>query len=193
MNASRYLFAIATLGAVAISLASTAVVVPSDVAVSLAATPSVNLVPGQPITFTLAVTNLGPEPVDRVEIISSNISDQLDLSTAKVDCTGMVLNVVDTTTGAYYYYSWYPAFFSDIAVAETRACHLTLALTSHAQATTPFSFGLPSYYTDINSSNNSAMVLLQQVVPSIPSLSPIALLLLAVLIATAVAADRRFP
>ena len=163
------------------------IILPSDVSVTLTATPSVDLVPGQPITFTLSVTNLGPVPVHVLGIDSSAIYDQFDLHTAQVDCTAIVLNVVDGETTFYYYYQWYPAFFSDLAVGETRACHLTLALTSQAPAVMPFSFGLPSFIADPNPSNDRVTVLLQQqVVPSIPALSPAMLLLLAgVLAATA--------
>ena len=190
MNALRYLMALAALVS-ATAPAKYIVPVPSDVAVTLTATPGVDLVPGQPITFTLAVTNLGPVPVHRVEIISSDIYDQFDLSSAQVDCNGLVRNVVDTTTGFFYYYSWYPADVSDIAVGETRICHLTLALTAQAPAVMPLCFGLPSYYVDINPSNDSATVLLQQVVPSIPALSAAMLLLLAGVLAVIAAVARR--
>src|SRR5215475_10124641 len=72
--------------------------VPSDIAVTLTATPTSNLVPGQRIYFTLTVTNLGPATVNNLVVQSSPIYGEFDPYTGTVDCQDMIAQVVDTET-----------------------------------------------------------------------------------------------
>jgi hypothetical protein len=166
------------------------------VAVTLTATPSSGLEPGQSIVFTLAVSNLGPLPVDRLQIASSSIYDDIiDLSQASTDCEVMILTVVDTETGYYYYYyySWYPTDASTLAVGETRTCQLRFALAPNAPDVVPFSFGVPDYYVDINPSNNVGAVTLQRAgrASSVPTLSIGPMILFGLLLVASNARMRR--
>ena len=160
------------------------VVLPSDISVGLAAEPSTNLQSWQPITFTLSVTNHGPEPVERFAIVSSPIYDELDFNNASSDCQNIFLNVVDLVDGFYFLYAWQPAPTTPLAVNETRSCHLTLPLTAVAPTVMPFSFGLSRPWTDPDPSNNEATVVLRRGVEptAIPALSPALLIALVLLI-----------
>jgi hypothetical protein len=51
------------------------VVLPADISVHLSAQPDTNIVPGEPVVFTLTVVNHGPEPVDQLALISSDFYD----------------------------------------------------------------------------------------------------------------------
>lgn len=181
MRAARYLLTLALSLSTTLRVAAQPVPVPSDVAVTLTAEPSANLAPGESITFTLTVTNLGPMPVQRLQIISSNIyDDQIDVASAWTDCQVMYLAIVDEIDSSFfYYYSWYPTDASVLAVGETSTCHVRFALRARAPQVLPFSFGLPSYYVDINPNNDIGTVVLQRAVQLIPTLSPAMLLLLA--------------
>jgi len=187
MNALRYLLAAASLASVAAHAAAPPIIVPSDIAVTLTATPTVNLVPGQRIYFTLTVTNLGPATVTDLIVESSPIYGEFDPSSGTVDCQYMAAQVVDTATDFYYLYVWYLAGFSgDFPAGEMRTCHISFLITAQAPAVTPFTFGLPYYYVDINPSNDTATAFLQRAVepiPVVPVLSPAMLVLLASLLA----------
>jgi hypothetical protein len=164
------------------------VVLPSDVSVALTAEPSTNLQSGQRVTFTISVTNHGPEPVDRLAIGSSPIYDELDVFTASSsDCEGdIILAVADLENTFYFLYTYYAAFQeSPLAVGETRNCHLSLDFTEWAPSVFPVTFAMSSFETDIDPSNNSATVFLRRpiAVTSIPTLSPTWLVLLAGLLA----------
>jgi hypothetical protein len=162
--------------------------VPSDIAVTLTATPTANLVPGQRIYFTLTVTNLGPATVNDLVVQSSPIHGEFDPHTGTVDCQYMAVEVADTATDFYYLLTWFLAGFpGDFPAGETRTCHMSFQITAQASAVTPFTFGLPYDYVDINPSNDTATVFLQRAVdpiPVVPVLSPAMLLLLAGLLAT---------
>ncbi len=165
--------------------------VPADISVSLTAVPNINLVPGEPIVFTLSATNLGPEPVDRLLLISSDFYDQFGPSSAPNDCPGLGIVAYDGATFHYNFW-WYPTDAGILAIGETRVCNLTLTLTSQAPQTTPFSFGLAFFYQDINPDNNSATVYLRRAIAPIPALSmATALLLMALLAFSATLAARR--
>jgi hypothetical protein len=186
MNALRTLFAAAFLASVTARAAAPPIIVPSDIAVTLTATPTTNLVPGQRIFFTLTVTNLGPATVHNLIVQSSPIYGEFDISTGTVDCQYMGLQVVDDVTDFYYLYVWYLAGFSgDFPAGETRTCHISFLITAQAPAVTPFSFGLPYYYVDINPTNDIATVFLQRTVDAVPALSPMMLGLLAAVLAVA--------
>jgi len=168
--------------------------VPSDIDVTLTATPTNNLVPGQRIDFTLTVTNLGPATVQNVVVQSSPIYGEFDLNNGTVDCQHMAVEVADTATDFYYLLNWFLAApFGDFPAGETRTCHISFLITAQASAVTPFSFGLPSDYVDINSGNDSATVFLQRAPAApvaIPALSSATLLLLVALLAVTAGAQR---
>ena len=165
------------------------VVIPSDLSVHLSAQPAVNIEPGEPIVFTLTITNHGPEPVNHVGFISSDFYDQIDLNFGGADCKGIVLSVADGET-FHFNYSWYPTLFDGpLAVGESRTCHITLALTHQAPPIWSLGFSLRTFFEDINPSNNAATVILRrgEAAPTtVPSHSPLTLLLLVMgLLATA--------
>ncbi len=158
----------------------------SDISVHLSAQPSVGLVPGQPIDFTLSITNHGPEPVSRVTLLSSDFYDQFDLNFGTADCENLVVIITD---GEFFYYNlvWYPADFVILEVGETRTCHFALALSSQAPPIWPFSFGLADIDEDINPANNVSTVILRRgdIAPAaLPTISPYVSLLLALGLAT---------
>src|SRR3569623_1219320 len=143
---------------------------PSDVSVSLIASPSSDLVPGQIIDLTLSVTNNGPNVVPDLEIASSNFWDEFYLPAAQNDCL-MGIVVADGVGFSYYYYSWIPTIYAPIDPGETLVCHIKMALSSKAPAATPFTFGVPSYISDIDPSNNSATAYIRRFVEPVPTLS----------------------
>ncbi|HET6546658.1 MAG TPA: hypothetical protein VFG55_07940 [Rhodanobacteraceae bacterium] len=162
-------------------------VIPCDVSVGLDASPQTGLLPGDLVTFTVSATNNGPEPVSTVALSSSHIIDQFDLGAATVDCSGLGLVVADSQP-PYYYYDWYPTMEVVLAVGETRLCVINLPITRQAPATMSFSFSIPSFFVDLDPSNNSATVILHRAdaaVAAIPVLSTAMLFLLAGLLAMA--------
>jgi hypothetical protein len=158
----------------------------SDISVHLSAQPSVGLVPGQPIDFTLSITNHGPEPVSRVTLLSSDFYDQFDLNFGTADCENLVVIITD---GELFHYNlvWYPADFVQLEVGETRTCHFTLALSNQAPPIWSFSFGLAYTDEDINPANNVSTVILRRgdMAPAaLPTISPYVSLLLVLGLAT---------
>lgn len=190
MNTIRYLLA-AVLAIAADSVCSGQTILPSDVGVSLTATPSTNLVPGQPIGLVLTVTNYGPSPITELTLFSSIFVDEFHLISEDLNECNLLLIVEDLKTGGFDYFTdWNVSGAAGpppLAVGETRTCHFQLALTAQAPAVMPYSFGLPSGISDPNPSNDRATVQLQQAPPpppeSILTLSPAMLLLLAVSLA----------
>ena len=185
MNAWRTLLTAACLVSVSAHAVPPPIIVPSDIAVTLAAAPTTNLVPGQRIDLTLTATNLGPATVQDLIVQSSPIYG--DLSIDKVDCQDMAAEVVDAEPHPYYLLNWFlaGAISADFPAGETRTCHIGFSITAQASAVTPFSFGLPYYYVDMNPSNDTATVFLQRRVDSVPALSPMMLGLLALVLAVA--------
>ena len=158
--------------------------VPADISVALTAEPSGDLLSGQRITFTLAVTNHGPEPAAPVSLGSSAIYDELDVLSATTDCANLALAVVDTSDGFYYVYDWFPTDESPLAVGKTRSCNINLEFTEWAPDTFLFGFSMPDFLVDLDPSNNSATVTLRRAsqgsgAASVPTLSPFALVVLA--------------
>lgn len=157
------------------------IAIPSDVSISLTANPRNNLTPGQVVAFTITATNNGPEPVTALPLISSDFVDEFDLQAGSSECPGIALLVTDGET-FHYNFVWYPNDEGAIALGETRVCRINLPITSRAPNVLPFSFGMPSFVTDLHASNNTATVYLRRAfvaTRSVPALSPIMLLLLA--------------
>jgi len=169
---------------------------PSDVSVALTADPETDLESGQRIAFTISVTNHGPEPVAPVSLGSSPIYDELDVFSATVDCgNDLGLAVVDLNDGFYYVYAWFPTQESPLAVGETRNCYLELEFTEWAPDTFSLTFSMSDYLVDLDPSNNSATVTLRRanrgIATPIPTLSPLALAMLAGLLAWLASVVRR--
>ncbi len=163
----------------------------TDLSVDFTAQPSSSLVPGQPIEFTVTVTNHGPEPVPAVgsnlALFSSDFYDQFDSSFGSADCQGYTVFVSD---GDAFHFNlvWFPTFQDQgaLEVGESRSCHITLALSNQAPAEWPFSFGVAESFDDINPDNNVSTVILRRgdMAPiAVPTLSTYALLLLIVALA----------
>ena len=99
-------------------LAGNVVELPSDVSVSLVAEPTVGLEPGDIVTFTISVTNNGPEVVDRLTLSSSFFVDELDVFAGSViACEGPLLVAVSDFIGGYeYWIDWDPVTYTDPAL-----------------------------------------------------------------------------
>lgn len=160
--------------------------VPSDVSVALSAAPNAGLAPGDEILVTLSMTNLGPELVARVLVISSDIYNEYDPYQAYVECEGLAVTIGETLP-QYYNYWWYPALtLPPMQVGETRYCYLHLFLTEHAPPSVSLTFALPYFYSDLDPSNNSATVTLRRAgaaATPVPTLAFALLFLLATLLA----------
>jgi hypothetical protein len=165
------------------------IVLPSDVGVTLTASPTTNLQPGQPIDMTLTVTNYGPADVPILFVASSVYMDEMYFVSINPDeCTNMIIDVGEPTDSGYEFSAEWdlaglggtlPPFPPGIAV-----CHFQIALTRSAPLIYQFSFGLsPSLETDPNPTNDVATVTLQRAPPPpptpLPTLSTWVLLLLA--------------
>jgi hypothetical protein len=137
------------------------ITVPADISVQMTAEPRYGLVPGQPIVFTLTVTNNGPDSVDRLLLYSSDIFDEFDTSSGSNDCQGYAVVVSDGET-FHFNLTWSPTVQGILNVGESRTCHITLALSSQAPEVWPFSFGVAFFYEDINPNNNVATVTLRR-------------------------------
>jgi len=159
----------AAMGAAHSATTGNIVYLPSDVSVSLTAEPAEGLESWDSVTFTVSVTNLGPEVVDRLTITSSFFVDELDLFTGSViACEGPLLAAVSDFIGGYeYWISWDPVNYLDPAhltldVGETRTCQFSMPLTSAAPDAYPFSFRLSRGLSDLDSSNDFAEVVLKR-------------------------------
>jgi hypothetical protein len=173
------------------------ITVPADLSVSLTAEPDIDLQSGQRITFTLSMTNHGPEPVTLADVLSSSIYDELDPNAATADCGDTLgLIVVDLNDGFYYAYDWDPTLHSPLAIGETRICHLNLSFTEWAPDAFSLTFSMPYWLVDLGPSNNSATVVLRRSVlgtgaAAVPTLSPVALVILVGLLACIGSVARR--
>lgn len=137
-------------------------VVPADVSVSLCADPNTALVTGQPVTFTISVTNRGPAPVETLLVSSSDFTTEFALGGATSDCQSLGLVVVDSEFSFYYYYNWIPTLEGRIEVGETRTCHLTVPLSLDAPPVWDFGFSIPDFFVDLDPSNDTASVTLRR-------------------------------
>ncbi|HET6545212.1 MAG TPA: hypothetical protein VFG55_00525 [Rhodanobacteraceae bacterium] len=161
--------------------------VPADLSVDLLAEPNANLEPGELVTFTLSVTNHGPETVNIVSLRSSTFIDEFDLNgEGSSDCQNLVVAVGDFSGGYDYTLSWYLTLQGPLAVGETRSCHIRLVM-GNLPAVFAFSFFVSPYFQDINPANDRATVYLRRgatpAATPIPTLSRAAASLLAALIA----------
>jgi len=186
----------AQLVAAAFALASGTVrsqeAIPADIGVTLMASPSAGLVTGQPIDITVTVTNHGPEPATFLVLQSSTFVTQFGGFVTNPSECYLYETVVDAFPTPYYYINWTVANVlgdpgsSAFNAGDVLTCHFQMALTQQAPAVVSFSFGVSSYFTDINPANDNATVVLRRAVTQIPALStPTLLLLIALLLAVA--------
>jgi hypothetical protein len=163
--------------------------IPSDIGVTLTASPTTDLLPGQPIDMTLSVTNYGPESEPIVIVSSTVFVDELNVVETNFDECAIQLVVGDLANGDYdYRIDWTVAGLGGvappIAAGETRICHFGIALTQHAPSPYTFAFDLV-YVSDPNPGNdNAAVVLTRAAAPPpqpVPTLSTAMLGLLAAL------------
>src|SRR5262249_539770 len=128
------------------------VVLQSDVAVSLSATPSI-AAPGQPIHITVTVQNLGPSVLTHFPVSSSNIyPDQLGVDLSQEDCKDFYTSVTDGATSFWYNEVWTPTDTTPsmrgnfpLAVGESRSCHFNISLLLTAPSQLSFDFHLASF------------------------------------------------
>lgn len=185
MNRAAILLSVLVFASVLASAGATErepedVVLTEDVGVEFAVTSSSPLLPGEPINFTLTATNHGDDPVDFLALSSSHFVHEIEPGPA--DCT-MGIVVADGDGFFVYYLNWYiaGAIGEPLQPGESRVCHFQMALSTVAPAVYPFTFGLPSYYTDPNPANDRVTLYLRRgdLAPTtLPSNSPLALLLL---------------
>jgi len=164
------------------------VVLTSDVGVTLTASPTSNLIPGQPIDMVLSVTNYGPDPQSTILVSSSTYVNELNLiSVNSAECFFFHIVGDLATGGEDYRLWWYAAGLGapPIEAGETRTCHLQIALTQSAPTPYNFSFFLMrNDYIDPNSGNDIATVMLRRAPAAptpVPALSTMMLGLLATL------------
>lgn len=180
---SNWRFALCLAGSA--SLHAGTIPAPADVSVGLAATPDSNLQSGQRVTFTLSVTNHGPEPATPISVGSSPIYDELDVLSATSDCEDTIaLAMVDTSDGYYYVYDWFPTDASPLVAGKTRSCNFNLEFTEHALDTFSLTFSMPDFLVYLDPSNNSATATLRRAnqasrATAVPALSPACLAMLA--------------
>jgi hypothetical protein len=159
---------------------------PSDVSVTLTATPTSNLAPGDSIVFTMTVTNNGPSSLSAFSIVGPQISTQFYYPTTSWNDCNLITITGDSTNGPFWIPEWNPTGpigEDPMAVGEIRVCHFTLTVAPTFPPGYPFTIRLGTLWTDPNSSNNSATVLLQRAIDPIPALSSTMLLILAGLLA----------
>jgi len=159
--------------------------IPTDIAVSLAANPTNDLVTGQLVDIILTVKNLGPEPARVVILQSSLFTNEFGRFVTNPDECYLVASVLDGASAAYYI-SWIVAGLPgsmEFQVAETRTCHFQLSLSPLAPASVPFAFELSSYDPDTNRSNNRGSVLLRRAATPAPTLWATTAMLMASLLA----------
>jgi hypothetical protein len=156
----------------------------SDIGVTLTASPTTDLLPGQPIDMTLSVTNYGPDPEPNVPVISTMFVDEMYQVSTDFDECVLDLIVSDFAGGHEFNIEWSVAGLGPppIAAGETRTCHFQIALTRHAPSPYTFGFGL-FYVSDPNPGNDNAAVVLNRAAAPppqpVPTLSTAMLCLLA--------------
>jgi hypothetical protein len=162
---------------------------PSDVGVTLTASPTTNLQPGQPIDMTLTVTNYGPADVPILFVESSMFADEMYfVSTNWDECLIDEIGADPASGPETFIAEWDLAGFSLWGTLPpfppgSATCHFQIALTSNAPPIYQFSFGLSALEPDPNPTNDVATVTLQRAPAPpptpLPTLSTWMLLLLA--------------
>lgn len=151
---------------------------PSDVAVTLSANKTTGLKTGDPVTFTMTVENRGPETLSYFSINGPEIFTEFyDPGTNWNDC-GLLTDTGDSVFGPFWILVWFPAGLgleNPVSAGEVRSCHFTLMVAPGLPSRYPFAVELGTYFTDINSANNSASIVLQRASTPIPAASVLTL------------------
>lgn len=168
-------------------------VLTEDVSVSFSVTSNNPIMPGEAIDFVLSATNHGDEAITFLALSSSYFLHEIFPGPA--DCA-MGIVVADGDDFFVYYLNWYVAgaLGEPLQPGESRVCHFQMALTDDAPPVFPFSFGLPSFFTDPNPANDRVTLYLRRgdLAPAtLPSNSPLAMLLLGLSLTFAAAAGIR--
>ena len=188
MRRFRLMIAVWALILVAPVALADPVLLPSDLSMTITAAPTSNLAPGDSIAFTMTVTNNGPSSLGFFVIDGPQISTQFYSPNGTWNDCLIVTVTGDSTNGPFFIIEWDPTGYvgeNPMPVGETRTCHFTLTITPATPPVYAYKIFLPDYWTDLNPANNSATVVLQRAIPTIPALSPAMLLLLAGLLITA--------
>jgi hypothetical protein len=159
---------------------------PSDVSVTLSAAPTDNLLPSEPIGFTMAVTNNGPAALQAFSIVGPQISNQFYYPTTSWNDCDLVTITGDGADGSFWIPEWNPTGAvgeNPIAPGETRTCHFMLAVAPGLPVAYSFAVRLGTLWTDPDASNNIATVLIQRTIDVVPLLSLPALLALGLMFA----------
>jgi len=182
MKGAMYL--LVALGAGSTGTACGQVALGTDIGVTLTASPTTGVAPGQRISFTLTVANYGPLPAPVLILDSSMFTNQISGFVTNPDECYLVATIVDGTVSSSYV-SWFVAGLPgspDFGVGETLTCHFQFSLSADAPIVWPFSFAVSTYNPDLNPSNDVGTVTLRQRIASVPALSSITLMLLAALL-----------
>jgi hypothetical protein len=121
------------------------------------------LQPGDIVSFTISITNNGPEPVDRFALQSSAIVDELDVLNGTIDCDDhLFVTIADFGSGYYYTYIWQLSFPGEppLQVGETRHCNFSDPYTEWAPPKFRVTFSPGTAFSDLNPSNDAATVVL---------------------------------
>lgn len=148
----------------------------TDIGVTLSAAPTTGLRTGQPINVSVTATNYGPTAVPFLELNSSTFVNEFGQFVTNPDECFLFATVVDAVPVAYYYINWdvanvYGQGTPPFDVGESKTCHFQMSLTSAAPMSTTFSFGVSTYFSDIDPSNDVGSVTLVRA-PAAPSQVP---------------------
>jgi len=189
MNAARLIWFFFVLAAVAYGpVRAGDTPIPTDIGVTMTATPSSDLRTGQVIDIALTVTNFGPLPADNLVLSSSWYYNEFDVTYIDaVACYQFGGAIGEGEFHPIYVLFWFIAGIPNtgmqpLGVGETRTCHFQLTLREAAPAVTPFTFGVSGIFVDVNANNDSANVYLNRTIPSVPAVDGVGLALLVALV-----------
>jgi len=129
----------------------------------------------------MTVTNNGPGTLGLFTVTGPQISSEFIYPTSAWNDCNLITITGDGANRPFWIPEWEPTGFAGenpMAVGETRTCHFNLTVASGLPASFPFGIRLGSLWTDPNSVNNFATVILGRVVAPIPTLSPLFLAML---------------
>lgn len=133
--------------------------VDADIGVTLSASPTSNLVPGQTVDLSLTATNYGPGVADVLTLQSSDILASLQFVHGSSDCGIVPVTFADdqgrpTSQVLRWNAVIGPPYFN---AGDTVHCHLQALVLPTAPKQFTLSVGIP-FLTDLNSANDTASV-----------------------------------
>jgi hypothetical protein len=165
--------------------------IPADIGVTMTATPSTGLHTGQAIDIAITATNYGPQAADHLELSSAYYWNEYAITQIDaVACYQFAGAIGEGPGHPWYIDSWIIAGVPDtgmqpFAVGESRTCHFQLTLMAAAPAVTAYTFGVPTFFSDINPANNVATVYLQRALAAVPIFGRSSIFLLVALVTLA--------